>query len=58
LQIFWHQKIAKPNVIREKLHNLLSYKKSVDEIDSRPQGPQTFRQSQEKPDDPINVKIP
>jgi hypothetical protein len=27
LPIFWRQKFSKPNVIREKLLNLLSYKK-------------------------------
>ena len=27
LQIFWHQKIAKTNIIRQKLLNLLSYEK-------------------------------
>jgi hypothetical protein len=32
LPIFWRQKIAKPNVIREKLLNLLLYKKSLDVV--------------------------
>jgi len=32
LPIFWRQKIAKPNVIREKLLNSLSYKKLVSKM--------------------------
>jgi hypothetical protein len=29
LPIFWHQKISKPNVIKEKLLNLLSFEKCI-----------------------------